>query len=109
MESPDKEMPSITVTRDLDEQDYSPTENTLDSVIITNSGSSAGLFPPSLFLAARSSNPVTQRNVEDFIQSRLESFAPPPTSCRCSTFVRSVEESLECPVCRDRVEREVYQ
>ena len=105
-----KDLPSIVVTRDMDEQDFTPTDLTLESIIVNNETGS-GLYPPSLFIAARSSNPRAQQNVEDFIQSRLSSFAPSPSdnSCRCTSIVKSVEESLECPVCRDRVGREVYQ
>ena len=108
LESGDKAMPSITVTRDMDDQDYEPTDLTLDNVIVNNSDT-PGLYPPSLYIAARSSNPSTQKSVEDFIQSRLNSFSSSPASCRCSSIMASVEESLECPVCRDRVGREVYQ
>ena len=108
LESADKAMPSITVTRDMDDQDYVPTDLTLDNVIINNSETS-GLYPPSLFIAARSSNPRTQSCVEDFIRSRLSSLSSGPASCRCTSIMKSVEESLECPVCRDRVGREVYQ
>jgi len=111
MEPADKDLPSITVSRDMDEQDFNSTDLTLDSVIINNSDYS-GLYPPSLYIAARSSNPRQQQNVEDFIQSRLTRISPTATSsttCRCTSIVKSVEESLECPVCRDRVGREVYQ
>jgi hypothetical protein len=108
LESADKDMPSITVTRDMDDQDYVSTDLTLDNVIINNS-ETAGLYPPSLFIAARSSNPRTQNSVEDFIQSRLSSISSEPASCRCISIMKSVEESLECPVCRDKVGREVYQ
>ena len=108
LESGDKAMPSITVTRDMDDQDYEPTDLTLDNVIVNNSDTT-GLYPPSLYIAARSSNPSTQKSVEDFIQSRLNSFTSSPASCRCTSIVASVEEALECPVCRDRVGREVYQ
>ena len=107
LESADKAMPSITVTRDMDDQDYVPTDLALDNVI--NNSDTSGLYPPSLFIAARSSNPRTQKSVEDFIQSRLSSFSSEPASCRCTLIMKSVEECLECPVCRDRVGREVYQ
>merc|ERR1719516_38244 len=30
-------------------------------------------------------------------------------TCCCTSIVKSVEEALECPVCRDRVGKEVYQ
>eukprot|EP00092_Neocalanus_flemingeri_P024024 GFUD01026058.1.p1 GENE.GFUD01026058.1~~GFUD01026058.1.p1 ORF type:complete len:162 (+),score=46.87 GFUD01026058.1:74-559(+) len=106
LESGEKDFPSITVTRDMDDQDFNSSDLTLDSIIINNSDQ-GGLYPPSLYIAARSSNHRQQQNVEDFIQSRLTSIAP--TSCRCTSIVKSVEESLECPVCRDRVGTEVYQ
>ena len=106
-----EDIPSITVTRNVDERDYNPTDFTMDSMIVNNSHVSAGgLYPPSLFIAARSSNPIAKKNVESFIQSRLDSFEPtPPRSCQCTSLVKSIEELLECPVCRDRVGREVYQ
>ena len=59
-----EEIPSVTVTRNVDDQDYNPTDITLDSVIVNNAHGS-GLYPPNLFIAARSSNPRTKKNVED--------------------------------------------
>jgi len=103
-----EEIPSVTVTRNVDDQDYNPTDITMDSVIVNNAHGS-GLYPPSLFIAARSSNPRTKKNVEDFIKSRLDTFVPSSSSCQCTSLVNSIEELLECPVCRDRVGREVYQ
>ena len=108
LESSNKDIPSVTVTRNVDEQDYNSTDITMDSTILNNSNAT-GLYPPSLFIAAKSSNPRTKRNIEDFIQSRLDTLVPSTASCRCSSIVKSVEEALECPVCRDRVGKEVYQ
>merc|ERR1712179_471397 len=97
-----EEIPSVTVTRNVDDQDYNPTDITMDSVIVNNAHGS-GLYPPSLFIAARSSNPRAKKNVEDFIKSRLDTFVPSSSSCQCTSLVNSIEELLECPVCRARL------
>merc|ERR1712096_260687 len=101
MEPADKDLPSITVSRDMDEQDFNSTDLTLDSVIINNSDYS-GLYPPSLYMAARSSNPRQQQNVEDFIQSRLTRISPTATSSTtCHIMCQPYRARLlTCPVCR---------
>ncbi len=66
----------------------------------------------------RSEDPIRRQNVENFILSRLsrvssdcqtpvEAEDEPHDLNKCSELVRSIEDSLECPVCRDRVTGEV--
>ena len=40
-------------------------------------------------------------------KSPVEAEEDPHDLIRCSELVRSIEDSLECPVCRDRVHGEV--
>merc|ERR1711915_509469 len=77
------------------------------------------IFPESIFEAARSEDPVRRQNVENFILSRLSRVSSDVRSPveseehhdldMCTALVRSIEDSLECPVCRDRVHGEIYQ
>ena len=66
----------------------------------------------------RSDDPIRRQNVEHFIlsclsrvsndcKSPVEAEEDPHDLIRCSELVRSIEDSLECPVCRDRVHGEV--
>ena len=65
----------------------------------------------------RSEDPIRRQNVENFILSRLSRVSSdcqtpveeeePHDMSKCSELVRSIEDSLECPVCRDRVAGEV--
>eukprot|EP00088_Acartia_fossae_P018458 TRINITY_DN20674_c0_g1_i1.p1 TRINITY_DN20674_c0_g1~~TRINITY_DN20674_c0_g1_i1.p1 ORF type:complete len:136 (+),score=17.62 TRINITY_DN20674_c0_g1_i1:102-509(+) len=77
------------------------------------SSSDVTIFPDRLYSAARSGDQVQRNNVEDFIKSRLDNIAgvagTRDDTCRCSTLIKSIEDSLECPVCRDQVVGEVYQ
>merc|ERR1711915_196157 len=104
------DIPSITVTREMDEEDYNSNAHITDEsesiTVDTNN-----LYPPSIYLAAKSTNPQARSNVEVFIQSRLASItsSEKSSSCKCSRISEFVEEWLECPVCRDRVGKEVYQ
>ena len=61
---------------------------------------------------------MRRQNVENFIRSRLsqlssdtkspeEAGGEPHCHNKCAELVRSIEDSLECPVCRDRVTDEV--
>merc|ERR1711915_989266 len=106
------DIPSITVTRVMDEEDYNSNSHITDeaesSTVDTNN---LYLYPPSLYLAAKSTNPQARSNVEVFIQSRLASItsSEKSSSCKCSRISEFVEQWLECPVCRDRVGKEVYQ
>merc|ERR1711915_312616 len=102
------DIPSITVTREIDGEDYNLNAHITDEAesftVDTNN-----LYPPSLYLAAKSTNPQARSNVEVFIQSRLASISSSEksSSCKCSRISEFVEEWLECPVCRDRVGKEV--
>jgi len=118
-------LPSITVTRDS--ADVIETEDLMiqslglgDANSQDDSHSIAedfSIFPDSLFQAARSEDPTQKQNVENFIRSRLDQVTKVRGSgdrddggcSRCSPLTRCVEDSLECPVCRDRVVGEVYQ
>ena len=62
-----------------------------------------------LCLCPRSEDPLRRQNVESFIQSRLAQVAGGGCRSKCSALVSGLEESLECPVCRDRVSGHVYQ
>ena len=67
----------------------------------------------------RSEDPTRRQNVENFILSRLSRVSSdcqtpveaeeeePHDMNKCTELVRSIEDSLECPVCRDRVAGEV--
>ena len=61
---------------------------------------------------------MRRQNVENFILSRLSQLSndnkspeevgeEPHSHNKCADLVRSIEDSLECPVCRDRVHGEV--
>merc|ERR1712112_236184 len=116
----DCELPSITVTRDaadvLDTEDflYSLDDTEVHHNFPVTTAEDFSIFPDSLFQAARSGDPTQKQNVEDFIRARLDQVAQSRGSgddgcSRCSPLVRCLEDSLECPVCRDRVVGEVYQ
>jgi len=109
-------MPSIILTREVTELDTGEEENYL--------------YPDSLFLAARSPDPMRQGNVERFIAERLAGLVTNDEEtddeeeisdeevevfddeeaviqdvegdCLCSRLVGCLEESLECPVCREQ-------
>ena len=104
------DIPSITVTREMDDEDYNSNAHIIEDAepftVDTNS-----LYPPSLFIAAKSTNPQARSNVEVFIQSRLASItsSEKTSSCKCSRISEFVDGWLECPVCKDRVGKEVYQ
>ena len=75
-------------------------------------------FKKSFNIVFRSEDPARRQNVENFILSRLsqlssdtkspeEAGEEPHSHTKCADLVRSIEDSLECPVCRDRVHGEV--
>merc|ERR1711915_858353 len=59
------DVPNITVTREMDEEDYNSNSHITDeaesSTVNTNN---LYLYPPSLYLAAKSTNPQARSNVE---------------------------------------------
>ena len=77
------------------------------------------MFKKSFNIMFRSEDPTRRQNVENFILSRLsqltsdtkspdeEAGKEPHSHSKCADLVRSIEDSLECPVCRDRVHGEV--
>ena len=103
----DEKIPSIIVTRDSTEEDFSSTS--------PQPPVPDHLYPASLYPAVTSEDPADSENVEDFIQSRLEmlGLVTRPTVQRREeregVLVSALQEVLECPVCREGVRGEVYQ
>jgi len=123
-EHDDRFLPRITVTRDESDIDQDDVEENILSMEILDEGEmnligstigeSRSIFPDSLFDAARSENATDRNNVEDFINSRLDYINRPHEFedehlCRCERMTRTLEDSLECPVCRDKISGHVYQ
>merc|ERR1712179_507112 len=67
-----EEIPSVTVTRNVDDQDYNPTDITMDSVIVNNAHGS-GLYPPSLFMLL---GPATQERRKTWKISSSPAWTP---------------------------------
>merc|ERR1712131_461180 len=123
-EHDDRFLPRITVTRAESDIDQNEVEENILSMEILDEvemnligstiGESRSIFPDSLFDAARSGNANDRNNVEDFINSRLDYINGRHESedehlCRCERMTRTLEDSLECPVCRDKISGHVYQ
>ena len=88
-------IPSIIVTRDSREEDFS---------------SSSPRTPPSLYPASMHTAAADTEAVEDFIQSRLELLGlVDRRKVEPGAVLSLLEDVLECPVCRDMVRGEVYQ
>ena len=104
----EEKIPSIIVTRDSTEEDFTSRSTPLPPV-------PDNLYPASLYSALSSEDPADSENVEDFIQSRLEMLGllVRPTGQRREgregNLFSALQEALECPVCRDGVRGEVYQ
>merc|ERR1712107_239460 len=107
----DCNVPSITVTTDSPDYHQQLNLRTRDdqNQIGIQQDEQSSIFPQSLFDAARSDDVAQRESVEDFIASRLSSVTRRGDQCQCEALTRSIEDSLECPVCRDRVSGEVYQ
>ena len=99
----DEKIPSIIVTRDSTEEDFSSTS--------PQPPVPDHLYPASLYPADTSEDPADSENVEDFIQSRLEmlGLVSPPDRSREAALVSALREELECPVCRAGVQGQVFQ
>ena len=89
-------IPSIIVTRDSIEEDFTSTQSFVED----------HLYP-----AVTSQDPADSENVEDFIQSRLEmlGLVSPADQTTETALVSSLREELECPVCRAGVQGQVFQ
>ena len=92
----EEKIPSIIVTRDSAEEDFTSTP----SLVLDH------LYPD-----ATSEDEADSENVEDFIQSRLEmlGLVSPPDRSREAALVSGLREELECPVCRAGVQGQVFQ
>ena len=93
-------IPSIIVTRDSREEDFSS----------SSPRTPPSLYPASMYTAAASHAPADTEGVEDFIQSRLELLGlVDRRKVEPEAVLSLLEDVLECPVCRDMVRGEVYQ
>merc|ERR1712243_3259 len=116
----DQILPSITVTRDENDIANEVEDNLMNMEIFDDGemnhipaiSESRSIFPDSLFDAARSDNVTDRNNVEDFIISRLDYIndnRSDDVQYKCENMRRTLEESLECPVCRDKISGHVFQ
>merc|ERR1712243_351637 len=113
-------LPSITVTRGENDIVNEVEDNLMNMEIFDDGemnhipaiSESRSIFPDSLFDAARSDNVTDRNNVENFITSRLDYINDNRSDddhCRCESMKRTLEESFECPVCRDKISGHVFQ
>merc|ERR1712126_117624 len=73
------------------------------------------LYPPDVYQLAESTHPQNQAVVNRFIQERLDNldgYSSKTRSCDCECsqdLFRSIEESVQCPVCLDSPRGYIFQ